>query len=100
MMRCDILQREQIIGPYSFWHHTHRIEPRDGGSLLCDEVRYALPVAQIGPARDLVHTFSVRPSLERIFDYRQQVFTGLSGGIPESSKQASPALLAKQEITA
>jgi len=93
--RCFV--DEQMIGPYSFWHHTHRFEPRDGGTLLYDDVRYALPLALIGPARDLVHTFYVRSSLERIFDYREQVFTRLFGGTPETSKQASTALLAKEE---
>ena len=96
--RCFV--DEQISGPYSFWHHIHRFEPRDGGTLLYDEVRYLLPMALIGPVRDLVHTLYVRPSLERIFDYREQVFTRLFGGIPETSKQASPALLAKEENTA
>ena len=25
---------EQLSGPYSFWHHTHRFEPRAGGTLM------------------------------------------------------------------
>ena len=57
-------------------------------------------MALIGPAIDLVHTLYVRPSLERIFDYREQLFTELFGGTPETSKQASPELLAKEENTA
>ena len=68
--------------------------------MLYDEVRYVLPMALIGPVRDLVHTLYVRPSLERIFDYREQVFIRLFGDMPETSKQASPALLAIEENTA
>ena len=68
--------------------------------MLYDEVRYVLPMALIAPVRDLVHTLYVRPSLERIFDYREQVFTRLFGGIQETSKQASHALLSGEENTA
>lgn len=82
---------EQLAGPYSFWHHTHRFEPRDGGTRLYDEVRYALPMALPGPAGTLVHALYVQPYLERIFDYREQVFTGLFGGIPENGKQSPHA---------
>jgi ligand-binding SRPBCC domain-containing protein len=95
--RCFV--DEQISGPYSFWHHTHSFEPRDGGTLLYDEVRYALPMALIGPMRGLVHTLYVRPSLQRIFDYREQVFARLFGGKPETGKQAAHAL-ARKENTA
>ena len=38
----------QIKGPYRLWHHTHTFEPADGGTLVRDRVRYALP---LGPAR-------------------------------------------------
>lgn len=87
--RCFV--DEQISGPYSFWHHTHRFEPRDGGTMLYDEVRYALPMALIGPAGRLAHALYVRPCLERIFDYRERVFTGLFGGIPATRGQAHHA---------
>jgi ligand-binding SRPBCC domain-containing protein len=90
---------EQLIGPYSFWHHTHRFEPRDGGTLLHDEVRYALPVALIGPVRDLAHSLYVQPSLERIFDYREQVFARLFGGTQKTGTHA-PHVLAREENTA
>lgn len=83
--RCFV--DEQISGPYSFWHHTHRFETRDGGTLLHDEVRYVLPMALMGPARSLVHALYVRPYLEKIFDYREQVFSGRFGGMPAASSQ-------------
>lgn len=96
--RCFV--DEQISGPYSFWHHTHRFEPRDGGTLLYDEVRYVLPMALLGPVRGMVHALYVRPSLEQIFDYREQVFTRLFGGIPETSGQATRALATREENVA
>jgi len=52
--RCFVDELMNV--PYSFWHHTHRFEPRDGCTPLYDEVRYALPMALIGPARGLAMT--------------------------------------------
>jgi hypothetical protein len=74
---------EQLSGPYSFWHHTHRFREQDGGTLLTDEVRYALPSLLAGPAGGLVHALYVRPRLERIFDHRARVFARLFGGRAE-----------------
>ncbi len=59
----------QLHGPYQLWHHTHRFEPRDGGTLMTDIVRYRLPLGIIGR---LVHRLKVRRDVERIFDYRAQ----------------------------
>jgi ligand-binding SRPBCC domain-containing protein len=57
----------QLDGPYQLWHHTHRFEPKDGGTLMTDIVRYRLPLGIIGR---FVHRFKVRRDVERIFDYR------------------------------
>ena len=58
----------QLRGPYALWHHTHDFEPlADGGTLMRDTVRYALP---FGPAGRLAHALFVRRDLERIFDFR------------------------------
>jgi ligand-binding SRPBCC domain-containing protein len=70
---------EQLSGPYSFWHHTHRFRQDEGETVLHDEVRYALPEAMPAPLRDLLHSLYVRPELEHIFNYRQQVFARLFG---------------------
>lgn len=91
---------EQLSGPYSFWHHTHRFETRDDATLLHDEVHYALPVTLIGPARELVHTLYVRPALERIFDYRREVYTRLFGGIQPDGVNAPRQASASKEETA
>ena len=59
----------QLRGPYRLWHHTHTFEARDGGTLVRDRVRYALP---LGPLGELAHRVLVRRDLERIFDFRQE----------------------------
>jgi ligand-binding SRPBCC domain-containing protein len=59
---------EQLHGPYALWHHTHTFEPLpDGGTLMHDEVRYALP---FGPLGELARRLFVARDLEAIFDYR------------------------------
>ena len=35
-------------GPYRLWHHTHTFEEHDGGTLMRDVVRYALPAWPLG----------------------------------------------------
>ncbi len=61
---------EQLEGPYALWHHTHTFEPdEDGGTVMRDLVRYALPLGALG---GLAHRLLVRNDLERIFDYRAQ----------------------------
>jgi ligand-binding SRPBCC domain-containing protein len=55
---------EQIRGPYRLWIHAHKFESRNGGTLVWDDVRYAVPFDW------LLHKFVVRPDLERIFAYR------------------------------
>ena len=57
---------EQIRGPYRQWIHEHRFEPRDGGTLARDVVRYAVPFDF------LAHRWLVRPDVEKIFAYRAQ----------------------------
>lgn len=57
---------EQRSGPYRTWIHEHRFEPRDGGTLVTDIVRYAV----IGGA--LIQRLLVSKDLDRIFEYRQK----------------------------
>jgi ligand-binding SRPBCC domain-containing protein len=59
----------QVRGPYRFWHHTHHFEPANGGTLIRDEVRYALP---FGPLGRVAHAWLVKGHLKAIFDYRAQ----------------------------
>ena len=55
---------EQIRGPYRLWIHEHNFELRNGGTLLCDHVRYAVPFDWA------LHKLVVRHDVERIFAYR------------------------------
>lgn len=58
---------EQRIGPYRFWYHEHRFKAVEGGTLISDQVTYALP---FGPLGDLVNALWVGPRLKSIFDFR------------------------------
>ncbi len=57
----------QLRGPYRRWHHTHKFEPRDGGTLISDTVRYEVPMGGVG---DFFAGWMVRRDIERIFDHR------------------------------
>jgi ligand-binding SRPBCC domain-containing protein len=73
---------EQLLGPYSFWHHTHTFRPApDGGTELGDVVRYALP---LGPLGELVHALAVKRQVAGIFAHRQQVMSERFGTSKES----------------
>jgi ligand-binding SRPBCC domain-containing protein len=74
----------QLRGPYALWHHTHTFEPDgDGGTLMRDTVRYALPG---GPLAAIPHDLFVRRELAAIFDYRMaRVPELLSSGAPVTS---------------
>jgi ligand-binding SRPBCC domain-containing protein len=58
----------QLSGPYRLWHHTHDFEPDgEGGTVMRDTVRYALP---LGPLGAVAHELLVRRDLAAIFDFR------------------------------
>jgi ligand-binding SRPBCC domain-containing protein len=57
---------EQLRGPYQLWVHEHEFESRDGGTLVRDHVRYAVPFDF------LVHRLFVHRDVERIFAYRTE----------------------------
>jgi ligand-binding SRPBCC domain-containing protein len=59
----------QIRGPYKLWHHTHKFEEVEGGTMMTDIVWYKLP---FGPLGEIAHAIHVRKDVERIFDYRVQ----------------------------
>jgi ligand-binding SRPBCC domain-containing protein len=58
---------EQVRGPYRLWIHEHIFVERDGGTLVCDRVQYAVPFDW------LTHSLLVRPDVERIFRYRSDL---------------------------
>ena len=55
---------EQLRGPYRKWVHKHMFDPADGGTLVRDLVNYAVPFDFF------VHSWLVRPDIEKIFRYR------------------------------
>jgi ligand-binding SRPBCC domain-containing protein len=57
---------EQLRGPYRLWVHEHEFESRDGGTLMRDRVRYAVPFDFF------THKLFVRRDVERIFAYRME----------------------------
>ena len=64
---------EQRRGPYRRWHHEHRFEEKDGGTLCIDRVDYAV----LGGA--LIEKLFVRRDVERIFAFRTAKLTELFG---------------------
>jgi ligand-binding SRPBCC domain-containing protein len=68
---------EQVVGPYSLWHHTHTFVEVEGGTRILDDIRYALP---LGPIGRLARTLRVANQLEEIFRYRKEVIHHLFGG--------------------
>jgi ligand-binding SRPBCC domain-containing protein len=57
---------EQLRGPYRVWVHEHLFEERDGGTVVRDRVRYAVPFDFF------TDRFLVRPDVERIFRHRTE----------------------------
>jgi ligand-binding SRPBCC domain-containing protein len=58
---------EQRIGPYSMWHHQHKIEQIEGGVLMTDIVTYQPPMGILGA---IANYFLIKNQLKEIFDYR------------------------------
>lgn len=57
---------EQVRGPYRSWYHEHTFDEVDGGTLVKDQVDYAVP----GGA--LMHRLFVKRDLLKIFAFRQR----------------------------
>jgi ligand-binding SRPBCC domain-containing protein len=74
----------QVRGPYKLWHHTHEFEERDGGTLIRDRVRYALPFGKLG---SFVAGALVAKDLARIFDFRGQRIAEILG---RNNSEATP----------
>jgi ligand-binding SRPBCC domain-containing protein len=58
---------EQRIGPYTMWHHQHKIEPIEGGVLMTDIVTYQPPMGILGA---LANSLLIKNQLQQIFNYR------------------------------
>lgn len=72
---------EQLLGPYSYWHHTHAFTERDGGTLITDRVKYLMPLGVLGR---LAHALVVGRQLDAIFGMRRREIDRLLGaGVEE-----------------
>lgn len=67
---------EQRIGPYSMWHHQHRIESIEGGVLMTDMVTYKPPLGILGR---LLNQIFIETQLEKIFNFRESAFENIFG---------------------
>ena len=66
----------QVRGPYRLWHHTHSLEPLDGGSatLMRDTVRYAVGFGVLG---EVARRAVVARDVRAIFAFRAERVPGL-----------------------
>jgi NADH dehydrogenase len=64
----------QPRGPYRRWDHTHTFEAVEGGTLVRDEVEYALP---LGPLGEVAHRVAVRAKLAEIFAFRARTLEAI-----------------------
>lgn len=66
----------QVMGPYRFWHHSHTFTEVEQGTLIDDEVHYAMPFGLIGM---VAQRLAVKKQLEDIFSHRSKVITVMFG---------------------
>jgi ligand-binding SRPBCC domain-containing protein len=73
---------EQRIGPYSMWHHQHKITPIKSGVLMTDIVTYKPP---FGFLSALSNKIFIRKQLDEIFDFRKSAIEKRFG-VPKTNK--------------
>jgi ligand-binding SRPBCC domain-containing protein len=74
---------EQRAGPYSMWHHEHKIESIPGGVLMTDIVSYKPPYGFLG---SIANALLIKKKLKEIFDYRTVAVEQIFGKWEESKK--------------
>lgn len=67
---------EQRSGPYSIWHHEHKIEPIDGGVLMTDIVSYKPPMGFLG---SIANSLLIKKQLKEIFNFREKALIEIFG---------------------
>ncbi|MEO7175791.1 MAG: SRPBCC family protein [Saprospiraceae bacterium] len=67
---------EQRIGPYSMWHHQHKIEAIEAGVLMTDIVTYQPPLGILGA---IANSLLIKKQLEEIFNYRTTALERMFG---------------------
>tara|TARA_B100001540_G_C15351853_1_gene437248 strand:- start:46 stop:507 length:462 start_codon:yes stop_codon:yes gene_type:complete len=61
---------QQLKGPYSMWHHTHKFTDCGDSVHMIDEVSYSVPFGVLGR---FVNFLFIKKDLQEIFDYRRDV---------------------------
>jgi len=56
-------------GPISFWRHRHTFKPEPGGTLMTEEIEYALPFGLLG---SIANRIFVERELRNIFEVRHR----------------------------
>ena len=74
---------QQIKGPYTLWHHTHTFEEKDGGTLIKDNLKYAIPFGWIGRA---IHFIYIKHDINGIFQYRHKILNDIFSEIKNQSR--------------
>jgi len=59
---------EQRVGPYSMWHHQHKVEKIEKGVLMIDLLTYKPPYGILGKP---INYFIINKQLRKIFNYRK-----------------------------
>jgi ligand-binding SRPBCC domain-containing protein len=67
---------EQRVGPYSVWHHEHKIQPIEGGVLMNDIITYKPPLGFLGA---IANSIIIKKQLDGIFEYRKQAMERIFG---------------------
>jgi len=67
---------EQRVGPYTIWHHQHKIKAIEGGTLMSDIVSYKPPFGFLG---NIANSLIIAKKIEEIFEYRQKALIELYG---------------------
>lgn len=58
---------EQRVGPYTIWHHQHRLTPIEDGVLMEDIISYKPPFGILGT---IANNILIKGQLKTIFDFR------------------------------
>lgn len=72
---------EQRVGPYTMWHHEHKIEPIEGGVLMTDIVSYKPPFGFLG---SIANSILIKKQLKEIFDFRTVAMEKMFGRMENS----------------
>jgi len=61
---------QQLLGPYSMWHHKHEFNIISNGVEVIDRIHYIVPYGILGR---IVNSYFIKPDLNKIFDYRYKI---------------------------